>query len=229
MTSLVDLLGPLEQERIFMLFTSDRVKVRSLTTSFYHFRIPLSTGSGTTSYKALQIKPLLYNPDKILVGLLWNAVFGKKFKIVHWFILFQVLSRTIQFDVKSRTILAILMIITAKAGQSWNTNLTPVMTIIRKVAPSDFDKEIDELLKGLPVRLPEKGPKIEEIFRISEVTVQMHRPKELVRIGKGYKDKGSLNSGPGYDPLPPDLFFEAEDVFDRLVRQTRKKYWRFIQ
>lgn len=228
MSLLIDLLGPLEEDRLKSIFASDRVKARSLTTTFYRFRIPLTPKTGATSYKALQIEPVTLKPEKILVGLLWNAMFGKKFKIVHWFILFQVLSKTLKADNASRAILGILMIITAKAGTSWNTNIGPVRTIVRRVKDSDSDRVINGLLRDLPFRLPEKGPKIDDVIKVSIVQVKMRRPKEAARIGVGYRDKGSLNVGSSYDPLPPDLFEDAEDIFDRLLRQTKKRYRKFI-
>lgn len=228
MTQLEDLLSPLEAERIKSVFSPDRVKVRSLSTSFFRFSIPLSTTSSSSSYKALQIEPVASSAQKILVGLLWHAMFGRKLKIVHWFILFQVFSKTINDNAQSRTILAILMIITSKDGRSWNTNLDPVMRVVRRKSRKDPELIVQELLKDLPFRLPKKAPKIDDLFRIREVSVSMQRPKDSNRIGVGYKDKGSLNSGSKIEPLPPDLFLEREDIFDRLLRQIESKYQKFI-
>jgi hypothetical protein len=222
-------LDPLEVERIKSVFSPDRVKVRQLTLSFFHTRIPLTPTSYGRSYKALEVTPIAFNAEKILVGLLWHAMFGKKFKIVHWNILFNVFTKTINDNNQSRAILAILMIITARAGKSWNTTLVPVMTIVRRKSSEDYDKIIQELLNMLPFRLPKKAPKIESLIKFEEVEVYLRRPKDPNRIGVGYKDKGSLGSESTIEALPPDLFLEREDVFDLLLRQVKQRYQIYLE
>jgi hypothetical protein len=228
---IIDLLGPLEADRMKVLFAPQNLKVRSLTTSFYKFRIPLEPTHDKSIVKALSIKPAPgVTAEKILVGLLWNVCFGKKFKVVHWTILFNVLIRTMNLDKSSEAIIAILRIVTAHAGRTskWNSCMKPLKTIIyQKLEDREQQKVVlMKILKDLPVRLPEKGPKIEDLLIINfESKIFQTKPPDAKRIGVGYKDKGSLNSGSIIDPIPNSDFCEDKDeIFVRLLRQSEKTY-----
>lgn len=224
MISIADILGPLEHDRLKILSSPQNLKIRGLETSFFRFKVPLESTSGRESYKAIVIRPGSFGSDKIVVGLLWHALFGKKFKVLHWFVLFHVLTRTLKKDKNSEAILAILMIMTADAATSnWMSNMKP----LRGILISHLGHErglafLEELMSNLPYRLPKKGPVIDEILSFQKAQIRQRKPKELARIGVGYKDKGSLG-GSRVESFDSEEFEEKDNVFVDLVRQVRGK------
>jgi len=229
---IADLLGPLEAERISILFSPENLKVRNLSISFFSFKLPLEPTHSRTSCKCLIFKPLPgVKAENLLVALLWEAVFGKKFKVYHWYVLFNVLIRTINKDKNSEALLSILVILTANAATTrWNSNLKPMKSIFRRIYGTESHQfELEKLLNNLPYRLPRKSEGIENFMQITEGMFKLEKPKELARIGVGYKDKGSLSS----EKVDPELqtfqfFIEKEEFFDVLLRQVQLKYSNLI-
>ena len=221
MFSVEELIDPLEVEAINLLLSPDKMRMRSLTTTFFSFRVPLTPTSSSSTYKAIQVDSrLCRSAESILVGLIWEACYGKKFKVIHWYILFRVLERTSKDRESSRGLYFILGIISANAGKSWNTNMDSVLKILRRqVSVEKADKIIKEALSKLPLRFPKSRPKTFDLLKITTVVVDMKKPKEPKRIGVGYRDKGSLSGSSKVEPLPPDRFVETVDVFERLLRQ----------
>jgi hypothetical protein len=81
---------------------------------------------------------------------------------------------------------------------------------------------MEKLLKSLPLRLPQKDPKIEKVlpFEISRVRV---RPPVIPQRKRGYDDKGTLRTETKPDLIPSvtvDQLEAKEDIFDLLLRQT---------
>lgn len=229
---IADLLGPLEAERISILFSPENLKVRNLSISFFSFKLPLEPTHSRTSCKCLIFKPLPgVKAENLLVALLWEAVFGKKFKVYHWLVLFNVLIRTIKKDKSSEALLGILVIMTANAASSrWNSNLKPLKSIFRQIYGTEVHQaELDKLLNDLPYRLPHSSSGIENYLQITEGMFKLEKPKELARIGVGYKDKGSLSS----EKVDPELqtvqlSIEKEDFFEVLLRQVQSKYSKLL-
>lgn len=231
MISVHNYLDPLEADRIKILVSSENAKIRSLATSFFKFRIPLEPTAGRDTVKAISVRPLVDNTDKILVGLLWEACFGKKFKVIHWHILMHVLIRTIEKDRQSEALLAILTIMTANAATSnWSTNMVPLRTILFKKLDEDKAQNLLEyLLDSLPIRLPKKRPTIEKSLSVKlDGSIKQKRPREISRIGVGYKDKGGGVGTGGNEPFGTNANLEPDQTFESLLRQVKHKYVRLI-
>lgn len=223
---IVDILDPLDAEDIFIQMSSENVKIRSLVSTFFKCKIPLERTSGKNSVPALEVYPLTRTSSKIVVGLLWHACFGRKFKVYHWYILFRLFTRTLQKSRQSEALLTILCILTANAeAMRWQSNMKPLRSIlVQKLGDEQGTKVLEKILKDLPFQLPKKGPKIDDLLEITKGTIKQRKPKELARIGVGYKDKGNLPKGSTleYPTLP--FIEETEDVFVVLHRQVKNKY-----
>jgi hypothetical protein len=225
---LEDLLSPLEAEQVKSMFDPKETRIRGLVSSFFKMTIPLEATSNRTKVKALLIKPLTSNSDKIIVGLLWHVCFGQKFKVYHWYILFAVLIRTMIKGGQSRNLLKVLIISTSSEGKMWQSSLKSVKTVLSNVYGKETaQKKIAEILELFPFVLPLKAPKIESLIEVKVGYFIQKKPKEPVRIGVGYKDHGSLG-GDTLEPVPPDFFREQSDVFDILLRQVKKEIPEFF-
>lgn len=224
---IADFLGPLEADRLSILFSTENLKMRNLSIAFFSFRLPLEPTNSRSSCKCLIFKPLPgAKPETILVSLLSEAVYGKKFKTYHWFLLFNVLIRTINKDKSSEAVLSTLVILAAHAAASrWNTNFKPLKSIFRQVyGPDQQQEKLDEVLKFLPYRLPKKWTDIDSLLQVTTGMLELQKPREVARIGVGYKDKGSLSSKVKPEFQIVSSFTEKEDCFDVLLRQVRVKY-----
>jgi hypothetical protein len=223
---IVDILGPLEAETLFVQISSENVKIRSLVSTFFKCKIPLERTANKSDVLALDVKPLTGKSSKIVVGLLWHACFGRKFKTYHWYILFRLFTRTLQKSRESEALLAILCILTANAeAKRWQSNLKPLRSIlVGKLGDEQGTKVLNDILKQLPYQLPKKGPKIDDLLDIRQGTIRQRKPKELVRIGVGYKDKGNLPKGSTLEFPNIPYEEEIEDQFDVLLRQVKMKY-----
>lgn len=220
-----------DAERLVSLFGQKEVSWKALDASFFATRIPISQRTGLSSYKAIAVTPRTLNTEKILVGLIWEALFGQNFRVYHYQLLFELLCRTIRKDDKSRALMHILLILTARAGARWNTRMKSVKTVLSHAGTEIQEKEIDKIKELLPLVLPRKRPKIEELLEVREIEVQMHRPKKKRRIGVGYRDKGSLGSGasPTSSETPLSYFFVREDAFCALANSVRSELHQIFQ
>jgi hypothetical protein len=220
--------SPLEGEDLESLFSEHNEKLRSLSASFFnrHYLLSVSSGLVRQERQAVFIKPLQLNAQKILVGLLWTALYGKNFRVVHWNLLFDVLLRTIQHDRPSWALMLILRLTaTSKDARDLNTKLDPVRRIIgRKVDAETKNKLLKQLENALGVRLPQKDPKIEKLLDI-ERRAYRPRPPKLPQRKRGYDDKGHLpdETNPKV-PASNELLPEKQDFFALLLRQTDQQF-----
>lgn len=226
-----DFLNSLEAERIKILFAPKNQKIRGLSSSFFDFKIALESTAGKQKVKAISVKPKS-TTDKILVGLLWEAFFGKKFKVVHWFILFNVLIRTLKESKESEVLLGILTIMTANAATShWRSNMKPLRTILySRLDEEQADKLLNYLLDSIPVQLPKKRPKIENSLSVDlKGFIYQRAPKPKRYIAVGYKDKGSLGKARAdlSDPSS-EIQMEVDRTYEVLLRQVKSKYKNLI-
>jgi len=225
-----DYIELVEVSRINFLFTPVKnEKIRGLTASFFKFKIPLEATNGRSDVKALAIIPLVGQPEKLITALIWEALFGKKFKVCHWMILFQMFLRTISKTRESEALLTILYLITAQAGLSrWNSNMKPLKTMLSKNLGEQLSEEfLQDILKNLSFKLPHRSPDIDKHFRIDHnAVIKQSTPAEQRRIGVGYKDKGSLRKETGVEP-ESFTFEETEQMFDLLLRRIKMKYPNF--
>lgn len=214
-----------DAERLLSLFGQKEVSWKALDASFFSTRIPITQRTGLSSYKAIAITPKTLNTERILVGLIWEALFGQNFRVYHYQLLFELLCRTIRKDDKSRALMHILLILTERSGARWNTRLKSVKTVLSHAGTDVQRKEIDRIKALLPLVLPRKRPRIEDLLDVKEIEVQMHRPKEKRRIGVGYNDKGSLGSGasPTSSESSLSYFFVREDAFCALANSVRSE------
>jgi hypothetical protein len=226
-----DFFNSLEADRIKILISPQNSKIRGLASSFFRFKIPLEPTPDRTTLKAIEVRPKVGNTDRILVGLFWEAFFGKKFKVIHWHILLQVLLATIKKDRTSEALLALLCIMTANAATSnWSSNMVPLRTILfRTLEKEQAQNLLEYFLSSIPVSLPRKRPVIENLISVNlNGTIKQRSPKELARIGVGYKDKGNLSLNQGVEPLASEDFVEIDHTFDDLLRQVKYRFKRFI-
>jgi len=224
---LEELLDSLEAERIKILFSSQNSKIRGLETSFFALRVPLESTYAKEEIKCISVKPIVGSSDKILVALLWEACFGRKFKVIHWFILFNVLIKTLRKDRSSEVLLALLVIITARAGTcKWNSNMKPLKTILFEAYGQERgDGIMNIFLENLPLQLPKRRPAIESCLAIEfDGKFSQRYPKPVPYIGVGYKDKGSLRQSQGISPLESEFIAEKDHVYEILLRQVKDKF-----
>lgn len=224
------LLNSLEADRIKLLMSPSNEKVRGLATSFFSYSIPLESTTGKSKVSCLRVVPKIGNSDKILSSLFREMLFGKRFKVYHWHIVFNVLLRTLKKDRSSEAILSMLLIVSAHARRTnWRGNMKPVKTILfSHYGEDDGAILLDKILKSLPVSISKKKTDLNEIVSVTEDFIVQRKPRELARIGVGYKDQGSLNSGTGeLDSLTFD-FEEKEAVFEDLLRQVKNRFKRIL-
>jgi hypothetical protein len=229
---IADFIDPVELERWSILFSPDNVKVRGLPSSFFQMRFPLEPTHSRARVRALSVKPLTSNTDKIVSTLLWHACFGKKFKAIHWYILFNVLIRTIKKDRNSEALLALLSILTANAAATkWDTNMKPLKSILlSKLGQTEHLKILESILNDLPFKLATKGADIDSVISFENSLIELRKPRELARIGVGYKDKGSLNTKVKPDlPSSDVIVSEKEDCFEFLLNKVKRDHNRLLK
>jgi hypothetical protein len=225
--NIVTLQDLLEDEDQILFLHQGGEKVRGLVSTFFNCRLPLESTSGKTRIKAIASKSKTSSSEKILVGLYWNALYGKNFKVYHWFSLFRVFLRTLNKDKVSEAHLAILMILSAQAGATrYQSKMKPVRSLLIRAYGEKAGQELcDKLKESLPFRLPQKGPDLEELLQVTESFIDQKAPRIPNRIGVGYKDQGSLPEiGSTPETLSNPLFVEKEDIFELCLRQVRGKY-----
>jgi hypothetical protein len=216
------LFNSLDYETKVRLQSPKNLKLRGLASSDFKVKFPLEPTHNRSSYKAISITPLA-SPEKVLVGLLWTAMFGKNFRVYHWLLLLELLLKTINSK-GSEAILKILCLLTTEnSGQSWNQKYKPMKTLLgKRLSAKDCEREIQDILKNLPFQLPHKDPIIENLVQMKVVDVILKKPKEIRRIGVGYKDKGTLPSGNTPEPLDSEFLFDLEDRFFVLVAKLKQ-------
>lgn len=216
----------LDEEDVFFLCSTKRQKVRSVVHTFFGFKVPLEPTHSRTTIKAIVVRPKVFSSEKIIVGLLWEAVYGRKFKVIHWFVLFKLLIRTLEKDESSEAILAACMILSTNVGATqWQSNMKPLRSLfIQAYGPEEYKVHLDEITRKFPFKLPLKSPKIDELLDFTFGTIEQRKPKDVARIGVGYKDKGSLPVGVKPELPTSSSILEHEDNFVLLHRRVLKKF-----
>lgn len=213
----------LDYDTKLRLQSTKKLKLRGLASSDFRIKIPLEPLHNRSTYKALVLTPL-DSPPKVLIGLLWTAMFGKTFRVYHWYLLFELLLKTINAESSEAILKILLLISTENSGKSWNQKFKPMKTLLYNVMEEDSKNEINEILSNLPYKLPKKNPKIETLIKVETKTFKLKKPKEPNRIGVGYKDKGNLPSGVKPDLETSEFLFDLEDRFFYLNRHIKSKY-----
>jgi len=232
--SFKDFLDPLEVEDLESLFPQRNEKLRSLSASFFDRKYLLScepTGPVRPQRQAVYVKAKSGNGQKILVGLLWTALFGKNFKVIHWNLLFDILLRTAKDDGPSRALMLILRLTaTSKDARDLNTNLDPVRRIIRRSTQKDeeYRFKMNQFERLLGIRLPGKDPKIENLLEFHQGPYSA-RPATRSQRKRGYNDKGHLpdKTNPKVPLGSSEPLEEKEDIFALLLRQTDSAFRRY--
>lgn len=224
--------NPLEDEDIESLLLPQRnEKLRSLSASFFNRKYLLSVTGGSlrNQRQAVFVKPK-QGAQKIIVGLLWNAMFGRKFKVIHWNILFDLFIRTIDNNRASRAMLTVLRLTAAsKDVRDMFSNMDSVSRIVkRKMDKDKAEQFLNQLLNSFGMQFPKTAPVINELLDISQGNYNPPKPKRPQRK-RGYDDKGHLpdETNPIVLPELSVQVEDKEDLFDLLLRQT-DRYFKFF-
>jgi hypothetical protein len=137
-----------------------------------------------------------------------------------------------KIDKSSEALLGVLLLSTAYAETTnWNSNMVPLRKILSsKLGVERGTIKLDEFLDSLPIRLPKKGPKIEELLEIDMSGIIFQKQsREEKRIGVGYKDKGNLPTEESVEGIPSEVFVEVNRTFEVLLRQTKHKYAKLLK
>jgi hypothetical protein len=222
----------LEDEDIESLLLPQRnEKLRSLSASFFNRKYLLSVTGGSlrNQRQAVFVKPK-QGAQKIIVGLLWNAMFGRKFKVIHWNILFDLFIRTIDNNRASRAMLTVLRLTAAsKDVRDMFSNMDSVSRIVkRKMDKDKAEQFLNQLVNSFGMQFPKTAPVINELLDISQGNYNPPKPKRPQRK-RGYDDKGHLpdETNPIVLPELSVQVEDKEDLFDLLLRQT-DRYFKFF-
>jgi hypothetical protein len=221
--------NPLEDEDIESLLLPQRnEKLRSLSASFFNRKYLLSVTGGSlrNQRQAVFVKPK-QGAQKIIVGLLWNAMFGRKFKVIHWNILFDLFIRTIDNNRASRAMLTVLRLTAAsKDVRDMFSNMDSVSRIVkRKMDKDKAEQFLNQLVNSFGMQFPKTAPVINELLDISQGNYNPPKPKRPQRK-RGYDDKGHLpdETNPIVLPELSVQVEDKEDLFDLLLRQTDRYF-----
>jgi hypothetical protein len=224
--------NPLEDEDIESLLLPQRnEKLRSLSASFFNRKYLLSVPGGSlrSQRQAVFVKAKA-SSQKIIVGLLWNAMFGRKFKVIHWNILFDLFIRTIDNNRASRAMLTVLRLTAAsKDVRDMFSNMDSVSRIVkRKMDKDKAEQFLNQLVNSFGMQFPKTAPVINELLDISQGNYNPPKPKRPQRK-RGYDDKGHLpdETNPIVLPELSVQVEDKEDLFDLLLRQT-DRYFKFF-
>jgi hypothetical protein len=103
--------------------------------------------------------------------------------------------------------------------------LKPVRSVlIQEYGPEVGLRHLDALILQFPYQLPRTRPDIDSLIAVKVGEIYQQKPKELARIGVGYKDKGSLSGTGGIEASDILDFTEHGLVFDSLVRQIKNRF-----
>jgi hypothetical protein len=221
---LINILSYDDAESLVALLEPKKSKLTGLPATFFRRKLLLSAKHGRRSVPAISVRPLTASSQKILSELILGALYGKSFKVIHWNILFDCLTRTIQNDRSSEALMRILRILSAaQAGQDYRTTMRPVKRIVSKVLGDEQAEEyINQKIKNLlPFKLPQRPPRIDDVLEIDwSAKHVMRKPLEQRRVGVGYKDKGSLRQDSVEEPLAYE-FQSRADYFEILLSKTQ--------
>lgn len=211
--------------------SSRGISVQERMLSVRPIKIPLEPTAGKSIVRAVSFNCTLKG-TKLISHLLWHAFFGKKFKVIHWQFLFELVDRATKWDSLAQVIFNVLMIIndTPRGGHlnQFNKNLRCVKA---SLADGQQLNSLLMMLESSGIHLPNKATAIEElcIINFNDKIVQ-RKPSDPARIGVGYKDKGTLGlPGQEYDPDQISPFKEgvSDNLFIKLMSNYRKENYIF--
>lgn len=163
--------------------------------------IPIDRTSGS-SVRVLRIRNS--EKGKLIPKILWDCLFGEP-RILHWFILFEVVNRSTLYEKSLQEVFDIMMLININSprGGSMESILNMRQESVRKSLGNETANGIASRLRAAGISIPIKRPSLKLTFAIEEK--RFKKSPELRRIGVGYKDKGSLPlPGSQYDPTEFD-------------------------
>lgn len=180
--------------------------------------IPLRAPNGNTQGEILLVK--IFDHKVCHRHLLWHLMF-RGISLVEWFIIFQKLE--FQLKTLDRAYCACLFGVlsrsssTRKGLDSWTSRTKPIHKWAKSKNVSMNSKlSEDDLLQYLirKLMIPQKGESIDTLYNVQKIYPFGIKPRELSRIGVGYKDKGSMSNS---EIIPePDSELALEESFEIL-------------
>lgn len=207
-------------------------KFRS-ASSRNRFILNLEPTASRRSVLAAEFRSLEPN-EQILVGhLLWHMLFGKRFKSAHWYFLFRLFEKTLKNnepEVNALLYGCLLLSTPRKRVNRLDINHKAIGFTLKgfKVNRSlNFQSTERPTMLDLIVsrfHIPRKALPLEELVYWFPREIKQRKPIEPKRIGVGYKDQGSMNAGPGYEPEIPAW----DPSIDVDLWITLKQLWNYM-
>jgi hypothetical protein len=220
-----DLLTDEQKELLLSLRNKKHYGTPPFRAGDFEFIIPLEPRHDRSSVRAFKVKVISRDGKKIFSALIWHALFGSKtFRVIHWYILFNYLSRTIRKNNRSRALMRILRISTQQCGKALNQHIRPVKTIVSYFLGKELAmKYIQSILSDLDLKLGYDKPDLTKFFHLEEIHLHQKRAPDKRRIGVGYRDKGTLSNSSHEEGEPDESYvFPEEDTFVSLLKSTQE-------
>lgn len=216
----------LEKHLILKGFDVQGVSQTGLESSFRGIKIPLEPTYGKSRVKCLTVR-CTQGGNKLMVALLWHALFGTKFKVIHNLIIFEIINKIRTWTPLAQIAFDVMMIMNEKTScdasyrNHFNQNIKPVRRALTEI---DL-KMIIEDLSSSGLVLPRKAPELDSMLVITEGYIIQTKAPEPARIGVGYKDKGNLPlPGDSYEPTEiSHLVHDPINLWKVFLRNYKKK------
>lgn len=196
--------------------------------------IPLTPVYGTRTVQGIRISTPL-GIKKAVQFILWQGMYGNKFRIVHIYFLFNLLNSYKIVSPFAKNVFRFLMVINhinRAQARSCNGNWNFCLTSLRRFRGThpDYNEAFEQLRDYFNsvqnYSLPKKESEFEKDCFITEKSVRIQNPcPEPARIGVGYKDKGHLpEPGSEYDPdeITPYSTPSSENCWNLLNEDWRE-------
>jgi len=157
-------------------------------------------------------------PMRALEILLWEMLFGKHFRVWHWFILFNFAFRQRKSTDFTACLITCLSLCRPKGRTiNWFSNVRNIHATIRDSLSTEVvKKSINVITEVFPSDTLRKGI-LQDSFTAVETIKTLRKPTESARIGVGYKDKGILGRPEDhYDPTEINLeaLLQSKDCWE---------------
>lgn len=227
--SISDLLDQETIDRLFDQVTNPKHKKIQGRLSLQDFRckIPFIDDLGlvpkeTNSRPVWVITPKTGSAKKLFEALIWTALYGKKFSIIHWYLIYHLFEKQMNKNAECLALLRILRVSTTRVGKAYNTKIKPMRVVVQNVLGRErglaYLKKIEQ---DLGLKLPQEDPHLENLLRIVAGRERFKKSPEPRRIGVGYKDKGTLPKGSKEEPeCAEDYLVQINDLFVELLEKT---------
>lgn len=192
--------------------------------------IPQSPMTSDRRIKGIMIK-LHLGGEKVARHLLWHLLF-KGIKVTEWFLLYEYLSRNIKGGSKVHCACLFGALSESASSRkrvdSFTSTLRPIHKDLRAIKPKLDDKllRVENTLELITkiLNVPHKGLPIDKLITVSETSVIVPRPRDLSRIGVGYKDKGSF----GVSDIPESVTTDEilSDSHNNFEESSLLDFWR---